>query len=570
MDEQVCGQNENGRHEKNMENDELEKLLIRHDDGLLTDAEIKRLREILKASPQARQKYAQWQSITYALKLESEFGYVGEEASLESHFVQSSRATPESRWGTIWATVATVLFLCAAGYLFVNQFRDGDSGVSVADMNGDGADSVVSEPTSDGVAILTKLVDVTWDDPSENLEEGASLKPGKFKIQKGLAQIEFFCGATLILEGPAEIEFQSDWAAKVINGKLRANVPEVAKGFTLEVDEIKVVDLGTEFGLAVADGKTDVQVFEGEVELHTGNENKQSVLAGNAVTRKPDGSIETASIDPQLFVTMAELESRKQDQTTVKIKHWSSWAEKMKSNPDVVAFYSFDQPGDWQRKLPCACNSLFDQSGAIVGARKVMGRWGNKSGLVFKQPGDRVRMKIPGEFGSLTFAAWVKIDSLDRMYNSLFLTDNYNHGEPHWQILESGQLFFSVRWRPDDWVRGKSPNGPAHYPVVSAPFWKPSMSGKWIHLATTFDVETSVVTHYVDGQAIHEERIPDSLMVKTTRIGEATLGNWSLPTRADSRFAIRNLNGTMDELLILKTALKPVDIAEIWQIGKPN
>ena len=94
------------------------------------------------------------------------------------------------------------------------------------------------------------------------------------------------------------------------------------------------------------------------------------------------------------------------------------------------------------------------------------------------------------------------------------------------------------------------------------------MSDKWIHLATTFDVETSVVTHYVDGQAIYEDRIPDSLMVKKTRIGEATLGNWSLPTRTDSRFAIRNLNGTMDELLILKTALKPVDIAEICRIAR--
>ena len=61
-----------------------------------------------------------------------------------------------------------------------------------------------------------------------------------------------------------------------------------------------------------------------------------------------------------------------------------------------------------------------------------------------------VRVEILGEFDSLTFACWVKIDSLDRWYNSLFLTDHYNQGEPHWQILDTGQLFFSVRHKADD------------------------------------------------------------------------------------------------------------------------
>ena len=74
--------------------------------------------------------------------------------------------------------------------------------------------------------------------------------------------------------------------------------------------------------------------------------------------------------------------------------------------------------------------------------------------LEFKRPGDRVRVQIPGEFDSLTFSCWVKIDSLDRWYNSLFLTDGHDQHEPHWQIMDDGRLFFSVKKR-DRWDTSK-------------------------------------------------------------------------------------------------------------------
>ena len=58
-------------------------------------------------------------------------------------------------------------------------------------------------------------------------------------------------------------------------------------------------------------------------------------------------------------------------------------------------------------------------------------------------------------------------------------------------------------------------------------------------------------------------------MVTTTRIGEATIGNWSIPTRPDEKFAIRNLNGTIDELLILTQAISADEVALMYRKGKP-
>ena len=53
-----------------------------------------------------------------------------------------------------------------------------------------------------GVAVLSRLVDGVWANPTQVLEEGASVPAGRFQLESGLAQLEFFSGATLIVEGP--------------------------------------------------------------------------------------------------------------------------------------------------------------------------------------------------------------------------------------------------------------------------------------------------------------------------------------------------------------------------------
>jgi len=280
--------------------------------------------------------------------------------------------------------------------------------------------------------------------------------------------------------------------------------------------------------------------------------------------RNEQGGFESSTVEPDRFLDISSLESRDQGQQQERYERWQTWMRGFQNDPRLIAFYAFDQPGTWQRRLPSSLpDSQGELDGAIVGARQVSGRWPQKKGLEFKHPADRVRMQIPGEYSSLTFSCWVKIDSLDRWYNSLFLTDNYNQGEPHWQILDTGQLFFSVR------VSSDRDGGPEHREVLSPPFWDASLSGKWLHLATTYDVEQASVTHYLNGALIHREQIPDFQVVSVTRFGPSTLCNWSSPIRPDAHFAIRNLNGSIDEFAILSGALSGDEIQEIYEHGKP-
>ena len=65
------------------------------------------------------------------------------------------------------------------------------------------------------------------------------------------------------------------------------------------------------------------------------------------------------------------------------------------------------------------------------------------------------------------------------------------------------------------------------------------------------------------------EQAPADKAVPTIRIGNAQIGNWGLPTKTDPEFAVRNLNGRLDEFSIFSTTLSPAEIQSLYQSGKP-
>jgi len=71
------------------------------------------------------------------------------------------------------------------------------------------------------------------------------------------------------------------------------------------------------------------------------------------------------------------------------------------------------------------------------------------------------------------------------------------------------------------------------------------------------------------GDVLCKDEVPREKLVEETRIGTASIGNWSVPTQPDSRFAIRNLNGCMDEFALFADALTDDEIKEIYDNGKP-
>jgi hypothetical protein len=114
------------------------------------------------------------------------------------------------------------------------------------------------------VAWLVNAQNCTW----TGGEQPTDLRPGKvLAIDWGLAEFRFQCGARVIVEGPAKLELVSATSARLHHGRLTARVAGTS-GFEILSPQGRVVDHGTEFGVAVSDaGATSVRVFEGRVEV---------------------------------------------------------------------------------------------------------------------------------------------------------------------------------------------------------------------------------------------------------------------------------------------------------------
>src|SRR5262249_54020822 len=75
--------------------------------------------------------------------------------------------------------------------------------------------------------------EAVWADTELPTRPGAPLPPGWIRLKSGYAHLEFYSGATVILQGPADFQLVSRNEAYCARGRLWANVPPQAQGFTI-------------------------------------------------------------------------------------------------------------------------------------------------------------------------------------------------------------------------------------------------------------------------------------------------------------------------------------------------
>jgi|GEM_PF-3322861 len=159
------------------------------------------------------------------------------------------------------------------------------------------------------VAQVSNLTDdVQWGDKASSREFLLRLRRGdRIDISAGLVQIEYFSGAKIILHGPCVFVPTSNNSGRLESGLLTGNVRH--GDFLLTTPSAKVIDLGTEFGVAVDRGlNTDVCVFDGKVKVVAGRQTSGSddsllLNQGMAARVRNNRGIEALSdLDPHQFV----------------------------------------------------------------------------------------------------------------------------------------------------------------------------------------------------------------------------------------------------------------------------
>lgn len=517
------------------ERDELIDALI---DGEISEADFLRLEAELSVDPAARRAYYDRIALSTLLKTEAQ--------------APARQVAPVKKQARYWTpgmmamAAAVVALLLTVGVLLQGEVAPAE------------------EQKASGFAVLAGQAEAVWATGAA-LADGSLLPAGPLHLASGVAQIELFSGVTVIVEGAAEFEVVSAMEMSVKQGRVRAHVPEPARGFRIHTSAGEVVDLGTEFAMNVSQDQSEVHVLDGEVEWHPRSKAMHKMAKGEALRWDASGQKAELPADAAEFVGIPEMNAKMAAAREKRRAEWLLASAELCRDPRLLACYQMSAATG--RVLPnkSAAGASKVGEAAIVAATRVADRWDTPgAALDFSPAGSRVRVSVPEEHHALTLMTWVKINSLDRLYNSLFLTDGHDLGEPHWQIMSDGRLFFSVKKHAN---RNGRPDKHIFYsPVI----WNPSLSGQWLMIATVYDPDGRRVTHYLNGRPVSSEVIPDDYLVDRVSIGAASIGNWNEPAyRKDPEFAMRNLNGSMDEFLLFKAALPAAEIARIYQSGRP-
>lgn len=274
--------------------DRLHELAFSHCEDSLQEEEVQELEQLLSSDQEALQEYLKCMKLN--VRLRRLLRGLGDDVDFSEVDVKQlvgmsaatppgdSQVAPRKGWGGFGLTL---LALAACLLLFFN-FRS------------QSPNNVVDVDTS-FIARVVNKVDCDWESERWGTSQSEDLEVGQvLNLNRGLMQLEFESGALVTLEGPAQFEIESTMRGFLHSGRLTAKVPKRARGFTVGSPACDSVDLGTEFGLFVADdGTAETHVFEGEVILKkTGSEASQQdaeLRLTTAEASKVDGNTEEFS-----------------------------------------------------------------------------------------------------------------------------------------------------------------------------------------------------------------------------------------------------------------------------------
>ena len=375
----------------------------------------------------------------------------------------------------------------------------------------------------------------------ESLAAGTRLQDEPHVISVGSVELVTARGAQVIIEAPAEFRFESAQRLRMIRGRLAADVPPSAKGFTVITPTGEAIDLGTRFGVDVpASGPSEIHVFHGEVISRAVDASqRKSLLTGDAVTLDR-GAGTTRELRSAAFIQGAEFEELSAGLAAGQRSRAESVLQLLRSDPDLIVLLDFESA----EELPGTY-------------RTVQGRWPGSHAPEFIHVGDHLKLAEGGEraWAQLTLAAWVRLDRLGAPYQSLLHTDGWdedNLGQVHWMVTR--EMTMRLALRGNTMPAGSTELG--SYPNSRLSVLPEQ--GRWVHLATVYDAQARTVRFYLNGEFDNEVR---QEVAYPAKLGAAQIGNWN---RHD-----RRLSGRVDELVILGRALDDTEIQNLFAAGNP-
>lgn len=386
---------------------------------------------------------------------------------------------------------------------------------------------------------------VTMGIGTTGLATGQTVGREPHELPVGVLELRTHPGALIVIEAPASFRFESPQRLHLMKGRIAADVPQRARGFTVVTPSGEAIDLGTRFAVDVPpSGAAEVHVFDGEVVTRAGDHAATSLRNGEAVSLATNASRELRTAAFIRGDEVAELAAA----FAAGQEHRSHEAmRRLREDPSLIAVVDFEAG-------PPTIDDRSDPAGQY---RLLQGRWPGSRAADFTDVGDHLPLAVGGavDWPQLTVTSWVRLDRLGEPFHSLYHTDGWtkqNPGQVHWMIIDSGVMRLAMPgWKLAAGATERHGHPESRTSVIGT-------EGRWIHLAFVYDTVTQTVRFYVDGR-------PDGVTMlekaPPARLGPARVGNWNNHDR--------KLSGRIDELVFVGRALTADEIRDLSEAGGP-
>lgn len=400
-------------------------------------------------------------------------------------------------------------------------------------------------------------VNCDWNANSARLSPGDAVT-GVHCLKTGIAHFNLSSGVSVLVEGPAEVDFRGDDRLHLKRGKLTAEVPPFARGFTVSTPTAEIIDLGTEFGVSASDaGKTEVQVFKGRVSV-------QPLAIGSGQRGEPvillagqSNCVEATDGGEALVVIPVSTPEQ-----TFQRKLPTATPAKRALPENLVAYWSFDE------EHGPAWDERGRNHGVVEHAERVPGLIGNGALKFSNKPGQSVR--VPSRTSDLEFFDGISIEAVvistwsgqkmdyDEILrkedgNRLLLCfqndDQQSTAFPHvgpGPVLAFGIVIEGVYQELDMPLDGRE----------GRPTLTEMTDGKPHHIVATYSGKNGVKAIYVDGTLRYQTQYP---------AGSKLASGGTQPTYIGAVNVNETFTGTIDEVAIYNSALSAEEIEKHWK-----
>ena len=305
--------------------------------GSASDEQVRALNELLRSDPAARDEYILRLELHSRLASDPDlFAAPAESITPPEQILpltsQRKIRTRQTNW--ILALAACVALLATA-WLAIQWSRPNHRKGTI----------------SKAVAMLNRVVDAQWSE-GEAPRLGGPLEPSVLRLKSGLAQIVFYSGARVVIEGPAEFQMVSPNEGSCRSGRLTADIPPQARGFRINTPQMNVTDLGTSFGLDVKERRTELHVFKGSVEFQsTAGAAKHNLKEGaGAVTQNSRPPI-LITADAKAFASLFDLQFKSSAAEVLRHEQWRAVSDRLDQDPSLLVHYNFEQADSSEWRL---------------------------------------------------------------------------------------------------------------------------------------------------------------------------------------------------------------------------